>query len=250
MRKEVENVFQLPKDKIRVIHNGVDLDRLNGYERDWDYRRRFALDNEKIVFFVGRLVNEKGVHILMDAIPKILSHYHDCKFVIAGKGPQLDFLKGKAMEMNISHKVYFTGYISDEELCRLYRCVDMAVFPSLYEPFGIVALESIVANIPIVVSDTGGLGEIVIHGVDGMKAYPGNSNSISDCIMEILFNPQKAEEMKRKALEKVNNQYNWNIISQKTMEVYNEIIKASLENNWSSYAEKDFHSVNIYEDNR
>lgn len=239
MKHETNNVFQLPDDKIRVIPNGVDVDKFNGVERDYEYRRNFASDNEKIVFFVGRLVNEKGVHVLVDAIPKVTHFYNDVKFVIAGKGPQLEYLKGKVWAMGIAHRVYFTGYIRDEDLLKLYKCADVAVFPSLYEPFGIVALEGMVANVPVVVSDTGGLGEIVYHGIDGMKSYTGNANSLADSILEILHDPDKAESMKKKALEKVHATYNRNIISSQTMEVYKEVVDESGRTDWKARSIKE-----------
>jgi glycogen synthase len=232
MKNEVMNVFQIPEDKLNIIPNGVDLEKFKGYERDYNFRRSYASDNEKIVFFVGRLVNEKGVQVLIDAVPKIINYYNDVKFVIAGKGPSFDYLRGKTMAMNISHKVYFTGYISDEDLLKLYKCADISVFPSLYEPFGIVALEGIVADTAVVVSDTGGLGELVYHGIDGMKAYTGNANSLADSILEILFNPEKAEDMKKKALKKVTEIYNWDIISKQVIDVYNQVINESKNINW------------------
>jgi glycosyltransferase involved in cell wall biosynthesis len=234
MKNEVKYVFQLPEDKIRVVPNGVDIYKFKGHERDYNFRRNYAADHEKMVFFVGRLVNEKGAQVLIDAIPKVLSAYNDVKFVIAGKGPQLDYLRGKAMAMNISQKVYFTGYVSDEDLLKLYKCADIAVFPSLYEPFGIVALEGIVADVPVVVSDTGGLGEIIYHGVDGMKSYTGSPESLADSILEILHNPQKSEEMRKRALEKVNRIYNWDVISRQTADVYSEIIKESTGIEWGT----------------
>ena len=194
MKGEVRNTFQLPEDKIRVIPNGVNIEKFNNCSSDIDFRRKYAMDNEKIVFFVGRLVNEKGAHILVHSCTKIIHHYNNVKFVITGRGPQLDYLQKIANEMNISHKVYFTGYISDEELVKLYKCVDVAVFPSLYEPFGIVALEGMLANVPVVVSDAGGLDEIVQHGVDGMKSYAGNSNSLADSILEIFLTRQRRKK--------------------------------------------------------
>lgn len=227
MNNEVIKVFQLPHDKIKVIPNGVDLKKFDGLSCDQEFRRNFALDSEKIIFFVGRLVNEKGAHVLLDAMPKILSYYGNAKLVITGKGPQLEYLKEKAMLAGISQKVYFTGYISDDNLSRLYKCIDVAVTPSLYEPFGIVALEGMVAGVPVVVSDTGGISEIVEHGVDGMKAYTGNPNSLADSILEILFCPEKADAMKDKALEKVKLLYNWDIISEKTLITYEDIMSES-----------------------
>lgn len=233
MFSEVKQVFNLPEDKIAIVPNGVELNKFDRLECDWEYRRNLALDSEKIIFFVGRLVNEKGAHILIDAMPKVLQYYHDVKLVVTGKGPQLEYLKEKVMIMGISKKVYFTGYISDENLSRLYKCVDISVSPSLYEPFGIVALEGMVANVPVVVSDTGGIGDLVQHGVDGMKAYAGNANSLADCILEILYSPEKAEGMKQRAMEKVRSIYNWDVISDQVLETYNAIISESKSINWS-----------------
>ena len=233
MKGEVKHVFRVPEDKIDIIPNGVDLNKFDGYEKDMNFRRKYAEDNEKIIFFVGRLVNEKGVHVLIDSVPKVLQYYNGAKFIIAGKGPQLEHLKAKANYMGVSHKVYFTGYIKDEELLKIYKCADVAVFPSLYEPFGIVALEGMVANVPVVVSDTGGLSGIVEHGVNGMKSYTGNANSLADSILEILHNPEKAEKMKENALKKVHSIYNWKVITDKTIEVYKGIINESEKSNWS-----------------
>ncbi|MDP4094161.1 MAG: glycosyltransferase family 4 protein [Bacillota bacterium] len=239
MKNEVKGIFNLPEDKVRVIPNGVDINKFDGYSRDYGFRRNFAGDNEKIVFFVGRLVHEKGVHVLVDSIPKILTYYNDVKFVIAGKGPQLDYLKGKVISMGISSKMYFTGYINDGDLLKLYKCADIAVFPSLYEPFGIVALEGMVADVPVVVSDTGGLGEIVNHGIDGMKAYTGNSNSLADCILEILYNPQKADDMRKKAHDKINETYNWDIISKQILKLYEQVLDESGRTDWKYPKIKD-----------
>lgn len=232
MNNEVMQVFQLPQDKIRVIPNGVDLSKFDNVECDQEFRRNFAMDSEKIIFFVGRLVNEKGAQVLLDAMPKILTHYGNSKLVIAGKGPQLEYLREKAMLLGISQKVFFTGYISDGNLSKLYKCIDIAVTPSLYEPFGIVALEGMVANVPVVVSDTGGISEIVEHGIDGMKAYSGNCNSLADCILEILFNPDRAQAMKEKAMEKVRRQYNWDVISDMTLAAYEDIIREKQTVKW------------------
>lgn len=239
MKREAADIFQLPTDKICIIPNGVDNQKFKDYERNLDFRRNYASDHEKIIFFVGRLVNEKGAHVLIDAIPKVLNYYRDVKFIIAGKGPQWDYLNAKAASMGVAQQVYFTGYLSDDDLCRLYKCADIAVFPSLYEPFGIVALEGMVADVPVIVSDTGGLGEIVNHGIDGMKAYAGNANSLADCILELLFNPQRAKEMKKTALDKVRKVYNWSIISEQTMQVYRDVIEQYHHAEWKPTSYKD-----------
>jgi glycogen synthase len=93
-------------------------------------------------------------------------------------------------------------------------------------------LEGMVAHVPVVVSECGGLGEIVNHGIDGMKAYTGNSNSLADSVLEILYNPDKANEMKNRAFEKVKTMYNWDIISEQTLDVYKEVLSESEKSDW------------------
>ena len=168
-------------------------------EKDYVFRRNYASDNERIILYAGRLVYEKGVQYLISAMPKILHNYHDSKLVIAGKGGMYDELKSQVDFLGLGNKVYFTGYMDHKSLCKLYRCADVAVFPSTYEPFGIVALEAMLAGVPTVVSDVGGLNEIVEHGDDGMKSYAGNPNSLADSILTLLFDHQLCDKITKKA---------------------------------------------------
>ena len=224
MKNHVQGLFGLPFDKINVIPNGINLTNFNGIERDYDFRRQYAMDNEKIILYVGRLVYEKGVQHLISAMPKILENYHDAKLIIAGKGGMLDELKGQAEAMDLSNKVYFTGYLNSKQVQKMYKCADVAVFPSTYEPFGIVALEAMLAGVPTVVSDIGGLNEIVDHGVNGMKSYAGNSNSIADSVISLLYDKQLAANVSKKAKQKVKEEFNWNKIAQDTHYIYEQAI--------------------------
>ena len=224
MKSELQRLFGLPFEKINVVPNGVNITNYSGIERDYDFRRRYAMDNEKIILFMGRLVYEKGVQYLIGAMPKILEHYHDAKLVIAGKGGMIDELRREAENLGISNKVYFAGYLKGKDVAKMYKAADISVFPSTYEPFGIVALEAMLAEIPIVVSDIGGLNEIVDHRQTGMKSYCGNSNSIADSILELLFDPQLCMNIVKKAKAKVRNEYNWNKIAQDTHFTYQKAI--------------------------
>lgn len=224
MKSELQRLFGLPFEKINVVPNGVNLTNYSGIERDYDFRRRFAMDNEKMILFMGRLVYEKGVQYLIGAMPKILEHYHDAKLVIAGKGGMIDELKAEVNALGLNNKVCFAGYMSGKDVGKMYKAADISVFPSTYEPFGIVALEAMLAEVPIVVSDIGGLNEIVDHRENGMKSYAGNSNSIADSILELLFNPQLCANITKKAKAKVRNQYNWNKIAQDTHFTYQKAI--------------------------
>ena len=224
MKNEVQRLFGLPFEKINVIPNGINQNIYNGIERNYEFRRKYARDNEKIIMCAGRLVYEKGFQYLIDAAPKILNRYHDAKFIIAGKGGMLNELKAKANYLGISDKVYFTGQLSPKELYTMYKCADIAVFPSTYEPFGLVAIEGMFAGTPIVVSDIGGLNEIVEHGVTGMKSYAGNPNSIADSILALLFDYQLAYNIAKNGKAKVKETYNWTKIAQDTHFIYQKSI--------------------------
>ncbi len=222
MKNEVRHVFQVPEDKIQVIVNGVNpanfSTRTIRVTRD-----QFAAPDERIVFYVGRLVREKGVQVLLDAAPQILSRHPQTKFIIAGKGPYAEELHRQAVNLGIAQRVYFTGYIDDEVRNTLYSWADVAVFPSLYEPFGIVALEGMAAKTPVVVADTGGLSEIVEHGVDGLKFYPGNSRSLADMIVWLLKDRQLAQNLRQQAYRKVLEKFNWHDIALATRRVYQQV---------------------------
>ena len=224
MKSELQRLFGLPFEKINVVPNGVNITNYSGIERDYNFRRKFALDNEKIILFMGRLVYEKGVQYLIGAMPKILEHYHDAKLVIAGRGGMIDELKQEVYNLGIQDKVCFAGYLNGKDVGKMYKAADISVFPSIYEPFGIVALEAMLAEIPIVVSDIGGLNEIVEHKQTGMKSYCGNSNSIADSILELLFDHQLCANIVKKAKIKVRNEYNWNKIAQDTHFTYQKAI--------------------------
>ena len=224
MKCELQRLFGLPFEKINVVPNGVNITNYASLERDYEFRRRYAMDNEKIILFMGRLVYEKGVQYLIGAMPKILEHYHDAKLIITGRGGMIDELRQEVQNLGLGNKVYFTGYLNGKDVGKMYKAADVAVFPSTYEPFGIVALEAMQAEVPVVVSDIGGLNEIVEHRQTGMKSYCGNSNSIADSVLELLFDHQLATNVVKKAKAKVRNEYNWNKIAQDTHFTYQKAI--------------------------
>ena len=224
MKNELQRLFGLPFEKINVVPNGVNLNIFAGVERDYEFRRKYAMDNEKIILFIGRLVYEKGIQNLIAAMPKILNGYNDAKLVIAGKGGMIDELRQQVHALGIDNKVYFAGYMNGKDVQKMYKAADISVFPSTYEPFGIVALEAMLSENPIVVSDVGGLNEIVQHRENGMKAYAGNPNSIADSVLELLFDHQLCNNIVKKAKNKVRNEYNWNKIAQDTHFTYQKAI--------------------------
>lgn len=231
MRSEINRIFQIPEDKLTVIHNGVNP--ANYIELDPELKRSdFAASDEKMVFYVGRLVREKGVQVLLKAVRHILTYHPKTKFVVAGKGPYEKNLREQAAALGVSQHVYFTGYVNDQVRNSLYAWADVAVFPSLYEPFGIVALEAMAARVPVVVADTGGLSEIINHGTDGLKSYVGNSTSLADMVLRLLHEPLLGQNLRQNAFRKVGQQYNWQHIAGQTRDVYHKVAIAHRNTLW------------------
>jgi len=232
MYHELQAVFQTPVDKLRIIPNGVypEIFEVSGDLQK--VRRNYVADDERMVFYVGRLVREKGLGVLVEAIPHVLRRFDKVKFIIAGRGPYEHELKERCYQLGIFQRVYFTGYIDDFTRNALYRGADVAVFPSLYEPFGIVALEAMAARVPVVVSDTGGISEIVLHGVNGLKAFTDNPLSLADNILWLLEHPDHAQQLKERAWKDVQEIYNWQKIAAETVKVYKEVYEEYLESDW------------------
>ncbi len=231
MKEEIAGVLEVPPDKIDVIPNGINPEKFDIEFDKAEFRSYFAKPEEKIIFFVGRMVHEKGVQVLIEALPIIREAYNDCKLVIVGGGNK-DHLIRRVNELGLNDRVYFTGYIDDETLVKLYSVIDVAVYPSLYEPFGIVALEAMAARVPVVVTDVGGLREVVDHGVAGLTAWSDNPDSLAWGISQMLKNPYTAKMMVENAYRKVTDVFNWTHIAEQTAEVYGRV--------WSEFEQSDW----------
>ena len=234
MMQHVKWAFGLPNDKLVMVPNGVNLHVYDGSEKQGliAFRRIFALPEEKIVLYVGRLVYEKGIHILINAVPKVLEKVN-AKFVIVGSGYMKEQLSNIVKSMGLEHKVLFTGFVEEEDLLKLQKCADVSVVPSLFEPFGIVALEAMAAKSPIVVSDTGGLSEIVDHDQTGIKAYPNNADSLAWGITKILLDENFGNLVRENAYKKILEKNDWNKIAQQTRHVYEGILSEYSKSFWA-----------------
>jgi hypothetical protein len=200
----------------------VDASKFNVKADTQAFRHRYAEPDGKMIVYVGRLVHEKGVHVLIGAAPKVLTALPNVNFIIVGEGGMKEYLAKEAWDFGVAHHVFFTGFVDEQTLISIYKASDAAVFPSLYEPFGITALEAMAAKTPVVVSDTGGLAEIVEHDKTGVKVYPDNSDSLAWGILKVLQNPSFANSIRENAYQKVVREYDWNKIADETIEVYNQ----------------------------
>ncbi len=236
MKGEVVRTFNSPADKVDVIYNGVEAKK---FEFDWSekerktHRAKLALPEEKIVMFVGRFVREKGIQVLLNAATVILAQEPNTKFLIVGGG-QREKLEKFVHWAGLQDKVLFTGFMANRSLHQLYRVADVAVFPSLYEPFGIVALEGMAAGCAVVSSDAGGLKEVVIHDETGTLCFANNPESLAWAILHVLRDPNRAEGMKVKARERLYTDFDWSHIADQTIAVYDRVWAEFLNSYWAA----------------
>lgn len=230
MVQEVNKALLVPEDKMDVIPNGIDTRPFEtNYDRD-AFRARFAHDSKKIVLYVGRLVHEKGVSILIESIPKVLMEI-DAEFIIVGEGYMKDVLAKKVSQMGVSDKVQMPGFLDTGTLRLLFRSADVCVIPSQYEPFGIVALEAMAAKTAVVTTGTGGLGEILQHDKTAVFASP-TPESLAAAICRVLKDESYADSLRKLAYERVTSIFRWDAIATSTLRVYERIIQECSEGGW------------------
>jgi 1,4-alpha-glucan branching enzyme len=223
MQEEVQRLFGVPDEKLHLIYNGVEMpDEPTDEERDRmeKWRGELCPGGGPLLFFVGRLVREKGCHLLLEAIPRLVGEFPGVTLAVAGKGPMREELEQLALRLGIAHHVRFLGFVEDSLRNTLFRIADAAVFPSLYEPFGIVALEAMSYGTPLVVADTGGLREIVRHQENGMTMYAGDVQSLVNQLRRLLNQPEWRRQMATVAQEDVRRMYNWAYLAQQTVDLY------------------------------
>jgi glycogen synthase len=187
MRRHVADVFGIRASKITAIANGIDPSDLQPVADLPRLRARYAQPHERLILLVGRLVYEKGFHLALDALPGLIERLGDVRFLIAGSGTAEAELKAQAERLGLMEHGSFVGWTGDDELHALYRMADLCLVPSIYEPFGLVALEAMASGCPCIVADTGGLREVVPGGGRvGLRFRPKDSKALGRMAEQLL----------------------------------------------------------------
>jgi glycogen(starch) synthase len=226
MRDPVNQVFRVAKRKITTIQNGIDPDDLEPIEPvDLDeLRARYAAPDERLVLLVGRLVYEKGFHLALEALPQVIKRLGNVRFVVCGTGTAEADLKEQARDLKLMQHGSFVGWTGDDTLHSLYRVADLCVVPSIYEPFGLVALEAMASGCLCLVADTGGLREVVPEdGTAGLRFRARDSRSLGRMIEKMLTDEGLRERLIAEAREHVLN-FDWAEVATETAGVYDALI--------------------------
>lgn len=223
MRNELVSLFVADEQKIAVIPNGVQTKPANT-PKDELLASYPLFPNKKMVFSLGRIVKEKGFKTIIEAALLAREKELDIYFVIAGKGPMLETYRRMITEYQIENHLFLLGYIHEEQRNALFSFCDIAVFPSLYEPFGIVALEALALGKPTIVSETGGLKGIIKHMQTGLLMEPGNANQLLEQVVFLLENQEKAKEMGEMGKKAVESLYSWKRIAEDTKRLIEDVL--------------------------
>ncbi|CRK84140.1 glycosyltransferase family 4 protein [Neobacillus massiliamazoniensis] len=220
MIENLISIFQVNVEKIAVVPNGIDPVEFSG-----NFNELFPeLEHKKYIFSIGRIVKEKGFETIIEAAAIAKEKGLNLFFVIAGKGPMLDTYRRNIVERRLEEQITFIGYINDDQRNALISGSEMAVFPSLYEPFGIVALETMVLGKPTIVSNTGGLKGIVKHLQTGLLMIPGDAKSLLEQIDFLMQHPKKADEIGNKGKQITTSLYGWKRIASETSNIMEDTI--------------------------
>ncbi len=225
MQGHVGAVFGLPPAQITVIPNGIDPSDLEPAGTDLDeLRARFATPDERLVLMVGRLVYEKGFHLALDALAPVIRRQRNIRFVIAGTGTAEAELKRQARRLRLMRHGTFLGWVGDDMLHSLYRVADLCIVPSIYEPFGLVALEAMASGCLCVVADTGGLREVVPDdGTAGLRFPAHDAEALQTILEQVLTDDSARRQLIDEAREHVLR-FGWDEVARRTAGVYSRLL--------------------------
>jgi glycosyltransferase involved in cell wall biosynthesis len=217
--------YGVDEKKIRVVPNGVDIDRFKPSKVDAKLKRQIGLDSKLCVLFVGRLIPRKGLSFLVEAAKHIVEKYEQTLFVVVGDGPLKSGLRARLEKMNLSRNFNFLGDVNESVLPALYNCADVFVLPSIQEGQGIALLEAQATGKPVVAFDVGGVREAVRDKETGFLMKP-DSSQLAEAVMKLLANYSVREKMGSKGREFVSDNFSWDVCAQKMLKVYRETAAA------------------------
>ena len=222
MKWETGRLFDIEATRADVIPNGIHPEAWRPDPAAVTAARQKYTEQGPLVVFTGRLEWEKGVQVLLDAIPAVRRANPKVQFVIAGKGGQAESLRKQSRRLRLSKRVTFVGWLPEDELHALVAAADVAVVPSLYDPFGLVALEAAALGTPLLLSDTGGLGEIADEGRIAATFTRDDADSLSIALIRVLA--EREATMRRTALasQALSDQYNWEKVARQTLRTYEQ----------------------------
>ncbi len=225
MREQIADIFDVEERRVEVIWNGIDPEELAGQDPDAlaALRREFAAPDQKLVLLIGRLVYEKGFQDALEAMPELVSRVPGTRFLVAGSGTHESELRRQADDLGLMEHGTFLGWIGDDVLHSLYRIADLTIVPSIYEPFGLVALEAMASGCLCIAADTGGLREVVPHDEAGLRFPARDPEAMVEVAERVLADDELGRRLVTDAHEHVRR-FDWDDVAERTAAVYADLV--------------------------
>jgi len=238
VKKRIYDYYPVSENKIIVIHNGVStkefhrIDQNNPSLKEWKIKLSIG-PNEKVVLYVGRVCEEKGVEYLIQAFKRLVETKNGLKLVIvgsswfSGSGDSPYIRRIQELSKAISNKVIFTGFVPHNELISLYNIAYFCVVPSVFQdPFPLVPIESMSSGCPVVASAVGGIPEIVEDNKTGILVEPNNAADLYQKMRYLLDNENIRDTLVNNAFKYVRESYDWSVVAKRYEEVYIDMLKS------------------------
>ncbi|MBW2965097.1 glycosyltransferase family 4 protein, partial [Candidatus Woesearchaeota archaeon] len=214
-KQNVVRHYNIDPSKIEVVHWGIDTDNPH-----YGLNQRNPFDEEKIVLFLGRITIQKGPDYFVEMAGKVLDHVPNAKFVVAGSGDMFERMVNRAGELGILDRFLFTGFLTGADVHKAFQMADLYVMPSVSEPFGLVALESLKNGTPILISRQSGVSEVVNHA---LKVDFWDIDEMTNKIVCALKYPEFLEELKENSTREAQS-FNLDVPAQKTRAIYEKAL--------------------------
>jgi glycosyltransferase involved in cell wall biosynthesis len=226
-KRELLEYYNVPVEKIRVIHNGVDVNKFKPAQDKRKVKEELGFNPDDIaILSVGRLYARKGLFTLIESMPAVVERFKNAKFIISGKGQSDEMRKliAHAEKIGVKDSIIFTGYYPDKKLPKLYQAADVFAFSTFYEHHPFAVLEALSTGLPVVTTSVGGIPETIESGKNGFLVEPFNPKRFADRILYLLEHPAEAEQMGRLARKTILEQFDWRIVVKDVLKVYDEVL--------------------------
>ncbi|OPZ74092.1 MAG: Alpha-D-kanosaminyltransferase [Firmicutes bacterium ADurb.Bin456] len=212
----------VPEEKITIIYNGIVVEEFNPGPQNGNIHRKFGLDAAApLVGIVARLHPVKGHRFFLEAAREVLQQRPDVHFLVIGDGPLRPYLEELAAQLGIAGRVIFTGFI--EDIPATMSELELLVISSLWEGFGLTAVEAMALDVPVISTETGGLPEVILHGETGLLVPPANSTALARGIIWMLDHPGAVAEMTLRAGVAVREKFTAAVMARRTEELYRRL---------------------------
>jgi glycosyltransferase involved in cell wall biosynthesis len=226
-RQELRKYYNIPDSRIRIIHNGVDVNKFKPSADKRKVKMELGFNpNDIAILSVGRLYARKGLFTLIESMPQVVKRFSNAKFIISGKGQssEMQKLNAHAEKLGVKDNIIFTGYYPDKKLAKLYQAADVFAFSTYYEHHPFAILEALATGLPVVTTNVGGIPETIEDGKNGFLVEPFHPKQLADRILYLLEHPAEASEMGFEARKTVEERFDWRIVVKKVIKVYDEAL--------------------------